>query len=329
MKVGLGSIGVGWWGRVLADAAVESGAAEIVAGYARTEASRDAFAADYDCRAAGSLDDLLGDPAVDAVLAATTHSSHREIVEAAAAAGKHVLVEKPLTLSVDDAAACVQAAEGAGIVLQVGHQRRRMTSLRRIHGMITAGELGDIQAFETQHSLPNGFKIPPEAWRWDSNQAPLGSITSLGIHKIDTMLYLGGPVSRVSAFTRAGRERPMDEVSVLALEFASGALGTHITSFFVPMTLRVAVYGTKGAAVSEQDGAMLMLQGRDDPALHRVDIEPNNPVVDQLVEFAAAVRGETTPEVDGRAGMAVVAVLAAAVESAATGRTVDVEVPSL
>ena len=192
--------------------------------------------------------------------------------------------------------------------------------------MITSGELGDIQAFESQHSVPNGFKMPAEAWRWDTAQAPLGSITSLGVHKIDTMLYHGGPITRVAAMTRPGREHPIDEVSVLALEFASGALGTHITSFYLPVASRIGVYGTDGAAVVDHDGATLTFQGRGDPAMQPVEFEPNDPVADQLAEFAAVVRGEKTPEVDGRGGMAVIAVLEAAVESAATGQSVDVAV---
>lgn len=325
MSVGLGSVGLGWWGRALATSAQSVGI-NIVAAFARSEDSRASFAEDYGCRAADSLDDLLNDPEVEGILVATSHGSHREIVEAAAAAGKHMLVEKPLTLNVEDARACIAAAEAAGVALQVGHQRRRTTANRRINEMVVAGELGDLQAFESQHSMPNGFKMPAEAWRWDTSQAPLGSITSLGIHKIDTMLYHGGPITRVSAMTRPGRERPIDEVSVLALEFASGALGTHITSFFLPMTSRMGVYGTKGAAVSERDGATLTFQGLNDPAPQPVDIEPNDPVADQLVEFAAVVRGEKTPEVDGRAGMAVIAVFEAAVESAATGQPVDVAV---
>jgi len=325
MTVGLGSIGLGWWGRALATAAAKGGGGRIVAAYARSEESRESFAADFDCRAAGSLEDLLSDDAVEAVIVATAHRSHREIVQAAAAAGKHVFIEKPLALSVEDGLACIGAAERAGVALQVGHQRRRSTANRRINSMISTGELGDIQAFETQQSMPNGFKMPAEAWRWDASEAPLGAITSLGIHKIDSMLYHGGPIARVSALTRPGRQHPIDEVSVLALEFESGALGTHITSFFVPLTSRVAVYGTGGAAVLERDGAVLTFQGRDDPAPIPVEIEPNDPLVDQMSEFCSVVRGELTPEVDGWAGLAVVAVMEAAIESVATGRCVDVE----
>lgn len=324
MKVGLGIVGVGRWGRTLANSAIAGGGAEVVAGFSRTEATRASFAEEFDCRAADSLEDLISDPAVQGVVVATSHRSHRPIVEAAAAAGKHIFVDKPLTLNVEDGLACVRAAEAADVALQVGQQRRFTSANRRINAMIAAGELGEIQAIETNQSIPNGFKMPPEAWRWNAAESPLGSMTSLGVHKIDTMLFHGGPITRVSAFTRPGRDYPIDEVSVLALEFASGALGTHITSFFAPMTSRVAVYGTGGAAISERDGRILAVQGRDDTGAELVDVEVNDPVVDQLIEFAAVVRGDATPEVDGWAGLQVIAVLEAAVESAGTGSSVDV-----
>lgn len=136
------------------------------------------------------------------------------------------------------------------------------------------------------------------------------------------MQYFAGPIKAVSAFTRAGRTRPIDETTVLAVEFESGALGTLITSFFTPMMSKSAVYGTGGAAYMEGDGRMLFKQGIDEPARQPVELEPNDPVADQMAAFARAIRGEEPVETDGEVGLAAVSVMAAAVESAATGRAV-------
>lgn len=114
-QVGLGSIGLGWWGKVLADAAAKTGEARIVSCFARGEEGRNAFAEKYGCRAAPSLDELLADPEVEGVLVATSHGSHRALIEAAAAAGKAVFVDKPLTVSVAEGKAAIAAAEAAGI----------------------------------------------------------------------------------------------------------------------------------------------------------------------------------------------------------------------
>jgi len=322
--VGLGLIGLGWWGSELADAVDRGGAGRVVTCFARSEDSRADFSARHQCRTATSLDELLSDPEVEAVLIATSHQSHRDLVEQAATAGKHIFVEKPLTTTVADGEACVAAAHSAGVILQVGHQRRRTAANRRIKTMLEAGEIGDIETVVAHQSIPNGFKMPEHAWRWSPEQSPLGSMTSLGVHKIDTMHYLVGPIARVSAFTRAGRSRPIDEATVLALEFESGALGTLTTSFFTPVVNEIAVFGTLAAAYNTSAGSRLSLQGRDDPAPREVELTAIDPVVDQLVGFADAVRGVGPVEPDGQTALAVVAVMEAALESATTGRSVEV-----
>ncbi len=317
-------MGTGWWGSELADAAARSGRAEIVSCFARRPEGREAFAAKHGCRAVGSLDELLGDPEVEGVVIATSHQSHRPMIEQAAAAGKHIFVEKPFTNTVEDGVAAVAAARDAGVLLQVGHQRRRTAAKRRIKAMLEAGELGDVETLIAHQSVPNGFKMPEAAWRWDPEQSPLGSMTSLGVHKIDTMHYLLGPVRTVYAITRPGRTRAIDEATVLAMELESGALATLTTSFFTPVVNETSVFGTDAAAYSSMGGAKLRVQGRNDPAPEEVELEPIDPVLDQMAAFAAAIRGEAPVEVDGEAGLAVIAVMEAAVESAASGRAVEV-----
>ncbi|HEY4606041.1 MAG TPA: Gfo/Idh/MocA family oxidoreductase [Acidimicrobiia bacterium] len=324
-KVRLASIGLGWWGSELAEAVDRSGRARVVSCFARSIEGRDRFAANHGCRSAGSLDELLSDPDVEGVIIATSHQSHRPLIEQAAAAGKHIFVEKPFTNTVADGIASVEAARNAGVLLQVGHQRRRMAAKRRMKQMLDAGELGDVETVVAHQSIPNGFKMPDEAWRWDPEQSPLGSMTSLGVHKVDTMHYLVGPIRTVFALTRRGRSRPIDEATVLAVEFETGALATLTTSFFTPVINEIAVFGTDAAAYSSGGGARLQIQGRNDPGPEDVALEQIDPVVDELTDFARAIRGEIEVEVGGEEGLAVIAVLEAAVRSAATGSPVEVE----
>ncbi len=324
-QVGLASIGLGWWGKVLADAAVETGEIRIVSCFARREEGREAFAQKYGCRAASSLDDLLVDPEVEGVLIATSHRSHRDLIERAAAAGKAVFVDKPLTLSVADGKAAIAAAEKAGVVVQVGQQRRRKPANRKIRAMIDAGDLGELEALESVQSIPNGFRMPEQAWRWNAEESPLGGMTSLGIHKIDTMRYLAGPIKSVFCFTRPSRHFSIDEATALAIEFDSGAVGTLLTSFFTPVISEITVYGQEATAFNQADGTRLFVQKRGEVVRQEVELEQVDPEVDQLVEFARAIRGETTPEVGGREGLEIVSILEAAIESARTRRAVDVE----
>lgn len=322
--VRLGVVGLGWWGRVLADAAARSGAAEVVACFARTEAARERFAADVSCRAASSLAELLEADDVEGVMFATPHRAHLEHVEQAAEAGCHVFVEKPLALTVAEARGAIAAAEAAGVVLMVGHQRRRQAANRRMKELVDEGTLGTPLVVESAFMTHSGY---PDTWRADRAETPLGAMTGLGVHTIDTFHYLLGPVERAASFSNPVLDRDprgLDHATGLLLEFASGAVGTLLCTHFVPPANRVAVHGTGGAAFNEQDGARLFLQDAGQPARHEVDLAINDPLAEQVAEFGGAIRGNGTVETGGPEGLAVVAVLEAAIESARHGTVVTV-----
>jgi len=324
MAVGLGIVGLGWWGRALAEKTIAADGVEVASGFARSAEARAAFARDYDCKAPESLEELLADPDVEGILVATPHSTHLEILETAAAAGKAVLMEKPLALTKQVAEEMVAIATKAGIPFQVGHQRRRTAANRAIKRIIDAGDIGPIQMAEGNQSIGKALTHPDDAWRRDRSESPLGGMTSLGVHKVDTMHYLIGPMKRVAVFTKNEMERPeIDEATVIAIEFESGAVGTLVTSFVVPMISRLSIYGMKASAFNDFDGTALEIQKMDEGRVP-VALEPVDPVVDQLVEFGKVVRREMAPETGAAEGLAVVSVLEAMVESSSTGNAVDV-----
>ena len=324
-KVRLASIGLGWWGGMLAEKALESGEAEIVTGFARTESTRNEFAEKFGCRTAGSLDELLGDDEVEGVLVATPHSTHLDIIEQAAGAGKHVFVEKPLTLSVSEARQAVDAAAKAGVTLQVGHHRRRQPATRQLRRLIDDGALGQISLLEANLSLKSGLN-PKEGWRSDPNESPLGGMTGLGVHMADNLIYLGGPAQRVTVLSKQTLARsPLDDVTVIAVELASGALGYLGTSTVVPKVCTTAVYGSEGSAWSEEEGEKLFRQGIDDANRDEVDIDGPDALADQLGAFARSTRSGDRPEVDGEQGLEVVALLEAAIHSHERGQVVEVD----
>ena len=193
-KVRLASVGLGGWGATLADSVDRSGAAEVVSCFARSEEGRGAFAEKVGCRQAGSLDELLSDSEVEGILLATPHSTHTDIICQAASAGKHVFVEKPLTLTAADGRKAYEATQKAGVTLQVGHNRRKQGGNRRLREMIDKGELGMIHQVEGNLSLAGGQK-PRQGWRNDTAECPAGAMTGLGVHMIDNLQYLVGPVS--------------------------------------------------------------------------------------------------------------------------------------
>ena len=120
------SIGIGWWSNVLADAVLRTkGRIQIVSCYTRSVEKRREFAKHYGCKAASNYDEILADPEIDGIINTTPNHAHLETTAAAAAAGKHVFLDKPIANSISDAKAITHACEDGGVVLSVGYQRRR------------------------------------------------------------------------------------------------------------------------------------------------------------------------------------------------------------
>jgi predicted dehydrogenase len=323
-QVGIGVVGTGWFGGVLADAANEIDGAAVVSCYARSEPARRAFADGHGCDAAGSLDELLDDPRIAGVFVVTPHSTHVEILERAAAAGKHVFVEKPLALTVDDARRAVEATDRAGVTLQVGHNRRRQPANRRIKEMIDAGELGTVLQLEGFHSSPGAHKPDLPAWRTDPAECPVGGMSALGVHTVDTYNYLVGPATRLTAFSKAVMgSTSLDEATSVTIEYESGPIGHIGTSYFVAPVVTLAAYGTDRSVWNEEDGTRLFTQARSDAARAEQAIDTLDTIHDEISEFIRCVRGEATPETGGPEGMEVAVVLEAIVRSVSTGQAVD------
>jgi predicted dehydrogenase len=316
------SIGLGWWGRTLAEKARQADI-EIVRCFARTPETREDFARTHGGRPAASLDEVLSDPDVEAILLATPHSTHGDLAVEAVAAGKHVFVDKPFTLTVAEGKRAVRAAESAGVVLQVGHNRRRQPANRRLKQMVDDGELGLIHYAEANLSYPKGLN-PRTGWRGDPAESPAGGMTGLGVHMADNLIYLLGRPARVAAFSRriigVG---DLDDATTATLEFENGPLGFLGTAMVIPDIARTAVWGTEAAAWNEMDGERFYYQPVGEKERTAQPVDTLDTVKDELEEFARNVRDGTSPETGGSEALEVVAVLEGIVESAATGKVID------
>jgi len=319
-RVRLASVGLGWWGSVLAKGAVAAGA-EVVGGFSRRAESRGAFVESQGGRSFDTFEQVLESADVDGILLATPHTTHAGLIVAAAQAGKHVFVEKPLTLDVATAKQAVAAAQDAGVVLQVGHNKRRQPANRRLKDLIDTGGLGTVTMIETHQCTPNALGFEPDYWRADRTESPLGGMTSLGVHMIDTMTYLLGGIETVFALSEGILEKPpIDHATTILVEFFSGPLGYLGTSFVVPRVTTVTVRGTGGTAINDADGNRFYRQGTQDEAPTEQPVDVIDTIADELGEFVRAVNGETQPETGGPEGLEVVAVLEAAIASAESGR---------
>jgi predicted dehydrogenase len=320
----LGVIGLGWFGGELTKAAATTGLATVTSCYSRSEDRRQAFADAHGVPPASSLEDLLDDPAIDGVFIATPHTTHVELIERAAAADKHVFVEKPLALTVADARRAIEATERAGVTLQIGHNRRRQPANRRIASMIRDGELGTVVQLEGNQSGPGGHNPDLPEWRTDPSEVPAGGMTALGVHIVDTFHSWVGPAVRVTAMTkRVAGLRPMDDATTTLIEYESGPLGYIGTSYFTPAVNTLVVFGTDANVWNEEDGKRFFLQPRSEPARAEQQVDTLDTIVDEVAEFARCITDGATPETGPAEGIEVAAVLEAAIESAETGRAVD------
>ena len=318
-------IGMGWWSDVLADAIVRSGKLKIAACYTRSEEKRAKFAAKYGCKAAPSYAAILEDRTIEAIVNTTPNNVHLETTRLAAAAGKHVFLDKPIANTIAEAQAITDACRKSGVVLAIGYQRRRESQFRWIRRQIDDGVFGHLVNAEANISRDRLGKIDLSSWRYTAEGMPGGVMLQIGVHYTDVLEYLLGPVKAVSG-SLAHLVLPGDnpDVASLILEHESGALSTVNASYASASEYYLMnVYGKEASAYYDfHQGLRFLKRGaeRSEPvAVAKIDA-----FVDELEEFARAARGEGKPEMDGEAATRSLAVIRAGIESARTGRRVTV-----
>ena len=282
MTVRAAIIGLGRWGRSLVNAVQgKSGDIQFVAAYTRTRASAEAFCREIKIPLVNSYTEILSNPAIDAVVLATPHSRHAEQVTQAAAAAKHIHVQKPLTLDLASAKTAVAAANKAGIILAVGFNRRFHPSIVEIRQRLADGRLGQVMAMVGQHTTSTGQFIPADNWRAQPDEAPGGAITAVGVHSIDHMVEFGGKVRDVLCTTGRYIPGPSDDTSSITLRFENGATGLLFCSVATATTFSFTLFGSKGLAeVSRPNLARFRF-------VPTSDVAPTGPVTappDEIIE---------------------------------------------
>jgi predicted dehydrogenase len=330
-----GIVGLGRWGRTLVGA-VQGKSTEFrfTVGHSRTRASAAPFCAEHGIAYCDDLDQLLADPAVDAVVFATPHSQHGEQVEHTAAAGKHVFMEKPFTLDVNSAERAVAAAAAAGVVLGVAYPRRFHPAMIELKTRIGDGRLGIPTHAETAQASPAGHFMPEGYyWRADPQEAPAGAMTATGVHNLDALIYLFGRIDEVYCLSLHRSMTRLEDTTSVLMRLENGMSATLYCSLVTAPTYRFAVYGSKGRAeLQGQDPDFrftpvpeAMPAGRHRAAAPEViEYGAFNALKAELEGFAAAIRGVQPYPITADEIVHGVAAFEAIVQSAATGRPVKV-----
>ncbi len=258
MAVGFGIVGCGMIAKFHARAIADVEGAELVACYDTVPQAADALAESVGCKAYHNLDAMLADPALDAVSIATPSGAHMEPALAAAAAGKHVIVEKPLEITLDRCDQIIEACRRAGVVLSTIFPSRFHSSSQLLKRAVESGRfgrltLGDayVKWFRTQEYYDSG------AWRgtWELDGG--GALMNQAIHSVDLLTWLMGPVAEIAAnFAMLAHERiAVEDVATATLRFANGALGVieATTAAYPGYLKRIELHGIAGSAVMEEE----------------------------------------------------------------------------
>lgn len=344
MTTGFGIIGCGMIAKFHARAIADLDNAKLVACYNRTSPKADALAADFGGDVYTDLEQMLARDDLDIVTICTPSGAHCEPTVAAARAGKHVIVEKPLDVTRERCQAMIDACAQAGVKLATIFPSRFHHSSQLMKQAVEQGRfgtlaLGDayVKWFRTQEYYDSG------AWRGTWEMDGGGALMNQAIHSVDLLLWLMGPVVEVMAHTATlAHERiEVEDVATATLRFANGALGTIVatTAGFPGSLKRIELSGSQGTAILEEEDIIKWefakaqpqdaklraeMQGRTKTGGGAGDPAAIGHHAHTLLfrDFLEAIEQDRAPTIDGSEGMRSVELILAIYESAKTGTRV-------
>jgi predicted dehydrogenase len=331
--VHLGIIGLGNWSRQIFQAVSRLPEAKITGCYSRYPNTKKAFAAEFNCVPYEQYEHMAEDPQIEGIIVMSSNLAHEQDVTLAASRGKHIFVTKPIAATVTSGKRIINICTQNDVILAVGHQTRREPALRKLKSVLDSGELGAVRLVEANYSTPNGLKIKQGDWRWSDKECPGGALIQIGIHVIDTLLYLVGPIRRVFSWQeRGGLKAEIPGVTATLLEFESGLRGYLGSSYSCGFSHWIQVYGTaKNAFFSELGGLTLTEDSWERGEVREQVAPPANvtppmpAIVEEIGEFVRCIRTGENPEIGGEAALHNLAVVLAAVASNKLGSPVEIE----
>jgi len=322
--VNLAIAGVGRWGRVLVDAVQgNSESVRFTHAVARTPAKAEDYCQKQGLSLTDDLGSVLTNPDVHGIVLATPHSQHGGQIIAAAKAGKHVFCEKPVTLTKASCEAAMDAVAQAGVIFAAGHNRRFLPAMEQLKSMVTDGRLGTILHVEGNMSGHVGNRYKPDMWRVDPSESPAGGMAGSGIHVIDAMIHLCGPISAVEAQSfRIINKVDMDDTTSTLFRFSAGCSGYLVALIATAPIFRIQIFGDKGWAELRGETA---LEFQPVEGIRQVWTFPAvSTELRQIEAFAAAISSGTAYPISATDVVSGVAAFEAVALSAADHRRIEI-----
>ena len=344
MPHGFGIIGTGMISAYHAAAIGEIRGATLVGCYNHSPEKAKTFAEEHGCEAFDDVDALLNRPGIDVVCVLTPSGARRDYAVAAARAGKHVVVEKPIEVTLKRCDAIIDACDAAGVKLCTIMQSRFSPANQELKKAVEAGRFGTLTLGDTYVKWWRSQEYYDSGgWRGTYELDGGGAFMNQAIHNVDLLLWLMGDVAEVCAVTGTlAHERiEVEDTAVAAVKFAGGALGTleATTAAWPGLLKKTEIHGTAGSAIVEQDDILLWDfkdKDRRDASIRKKFGRGNetsggasDPKAishvghrEQLKDFLKAIDTGGTPLVDGREGRKSVELILAIYQSAWTGKRV-------
>lgn len=295
---------------------------------------RETFAKSYPFAFANGFASLLADPALDAVAILSPPNTHLDLVQKAAAAGKHILLEKPLEISTARAQQLVDCAAQAGVTLAVVLQHRFRPAGERLKAVIDEGRLGRIVSCSTSIRLWRPQSYYDEPGRGTRSRDGGGVLLTQGIHTLDLMLSLAGPITEVASYAMTSPVHRMEteDTVAAAVRYASGAIGVidATTAAYPGSPERIELVGENGTA--SLAGTSLIVQCQDGTREeHTADGSAGGTGADPMAfphdyhrsvwtDFIDAIAARRPPRVTGADALKVHRLIDALLQSSATGQ---------
>jgi UDP-N-acetyl-2-amino-2-deoxyglucuronate dehydrogenase len=331
-QVGVAILGLGRWSRQLAAAVARTKTMKLLTCYSRSAENRQAFAGEFGIQDTQTLEEALTFPGVEAAIISSPSHTHLELTRECARQNLHIFVEKAMANTYEESLQMIAEVRHRDLVLMVGHEMRRLGSTRAMKRLLEEGRIGRPVMANGIFTLAGTFI--PDNWRCHRETNHGGALMQLGIHQVENLIYLLGPVNEVRGFfAHVSAPVDVDDVGMATLSFESGAVATVVSDFVSPSAYELHLYGEKANldcvvdmrvwpdSLKVDSNTSLTFQTR---ALREaVPIEPQDPLAQELDEFARCVRGEAAPETGAEQGLAAMVVVEAALRSFATNMPVD------
>ena len=327
-------VGTSWFASdYIAPAINKASGSRLVAVHSRDKARGTAFAAKHGIeRSYDSYSEMLSDPEVEVVHIVTPHHLHASQTIEAAEAGKHVLCEKPMALTIEDCECMIKTCRKNGVKLGIGFQNRHHPAHVEARRLISSGEAGNI-AFVTAQNNHGWMEFHLSGWRADPAMAGGGSLMGMGLHCVDLLRFLlAQEVEEVSALSDAKWiGKPVEETILINLKFENGPFGSVIAGFHVPRPNNdVVIHGTK-ARITGVDTIGMPMKGHLQVTTDNSKTE--YPFADWVIgkyvyeieAFNRCLEEDTEPNASGADGLEMVRLALSILESAKQQRSVRIK----